>query len=116
MVLVLLLSWLVPTVLHGLRRLRRWYAVPAHLRSTTARRRVKPAGGARGKHGGKDGRGRAHRLSSLWSTDWVKVLRVVSMVLFVAYPRCDAGAPVMPVCGPRRSPDPSHLCMWLLCM
>ncbi len=39
-ILVLLLSWLVPTINRKIRRFRQWLAVPAHLRS----RNVSPCG------------------------------------------------------------------------
>jgi hypothetical protein len=82
-VLVLMLSWLLPRTSHALQRLRRWYAVPTHLRSSSSRRRVRG-----GKPGGSPRPARRRSVvSALWATDWVKVFRVVSMVLFIAYPR-----------------------------
>jgi hypothetical protein len=79
---MLLLSWAVPTARKRLRAYRQWLAVPAHLRTSRSVRRRSP-------------RRRQATVQRLRSTDWVKVFRVVSMVLFIAYPRWAGLSPAL---------------------
>jgi hypothetical protein len=79
---VMFLAWALPIALSRLRALRGWLAVPAHLRSSTARRRSRRS--ASPKSGPP--RRRKSMLGMLRSTDWVKVFRMVFIVLFIAYP------------------------------
>ena len=66
----------------GFARLQ-WRAVPAHLRTTSNVRRRANAATVRQQRA-------AHRrgsvVRSVLKADWVKVFRVVSMVLFIGYP------------------------------
>jgi hypothetical protein len=67
--IVILLAWALPIVMARWRALRAWLAVPAHLRSSTARRRRAP------RSQSLKGRRRTSLLpvGMLRSTDWVKV-------------------------------------------
>jgi hypothetical protein len=106
-VFFIVVAWLVPVVNTRLRAYRQWLSVPKHLRSRSARRRSKRRIAAPMAR-------RRSILGRLRSTDWVKVrrqrpvsdlffrepasnihfsemlprqvFRVVSMVLFIAYP------------------------------
>ena len=69
-VAVLFLAWAVPKVQQRYRSYRKWAAVPQRARTANVRRR----------------RRRGSVFKVLQKTDWVRVFRVVSMVLFVAYP------------------------------
>ena len=60
---LLLISYLGPKIRKRIRAFRRWYAVPAHLRSANVRRRAR----------------RQSLAIRLRSTDWIKVFRIVSM-------------------------------------
>ena len=71
LVVVLLFSWLVPKLRRKLRALRKWWSVPSHLRSSNVRRRS---------------RGSARVDFRKFKVDWVRMFRVASMVLFIAYP------------------------------
>jgi hypothetical protein len=71
----LLLSWLLPTARRWLRDRRKRRGVPVHLRARNVKRRAGP-----------DRERRRSVLARLWTTDWAKVFRAVSMVLFIAYP------------------------------
>ena len=71
LLLVLLLSWLLPKAYKRLRAYRKWRSVPVHLRTANVRRRKR-------------------RTSVVdvrkFKVDWVRMFRVASMVLFIAYP------------------------------
>ena len=74
---VLVLSWAIPNVQLRVLMYKKWLAVPANVRSPNARRRVRPGSAAAAAAASNRARLRV---------DWIRVFKIVSMVLFIAYP------------------------------
>ena len=68
---VLVLAWIIPTARKQLRRFKKWRSVPASRRTANVRRRKR----------------RGSIVDVLkFQVDWVKMFRIISMVLFIGYP------------------------------